>query len=138
MIVLFTLKDILGRSVFLSGGLEECRNGVLNVVYFTILSSFELIESYHSYLRGILTTPKIWSSVGYFVVILISLLPITWMCHIWLNIDTFLEYLFWKCSCLYGILWRVSCCIFLGLLTWYSLHNLLNCCWLFSFNAKDS
>ena len=46
MSVVFTLKDILGRSIFVSGGSEYFRNGELNVVDFTIFSSFENIESY--------------------------------------------------------------------------------------------
>ena len=43
--VVFTLKDILGLSIFVSGGNEERKNGALNVVYFSIFSSFENIES---------------------------------------------------------------------------------------------
>ena len=38
MAVVFTLKDILGRSFFLSGGSEKRRNGTLNVVDFVIFS----------------------------------------------------------------------------------------------------
>ena len=57
--VVFTLKDILGWSIFVSGGNEERKNVSLNVVNFAIFSSFETIESYQSYLRGILTTSPI-------------------------------------------------------------------------------
>ena len=53
---------------FFSGGSEERINGALNVVNFSIFSSFVNIESYHSYLRGLLTTPPILSGVAGFLV----------------------------------------------------------------------
>ena len=47
------------------------------------------IDSYHSYMRGILTTYPIWYVVIGFVGRIIILLPISWMCLIWLNIHLF-------------------------------------------------
>ena len=41
MSVVFTLKYVLGQSIFVSGGSEERRNDALNVVGFYVLSSFE-------------------------------------------------------------------------------------------------
>ena len=38
MSVLFTLKDFLGRSIFVSGGSKEHKNGVLDIVDIAILS----------------------------------------------------------------------------------------------------
>ena len=38
MSVVFTLQDILGLSIFLSGENEESKNGALNVVDFYIFS----------------------------------------------------------------------------------------------------
>ena len=62
MSVVFTLKCILERSIFVSGGIKELRNGVLNVVDFSIFSSFEIIESYQSDWMGTLDyiTNMIW------------------------------------------------------------------------------
>ena len=47
------------------------------------------IESYHSYLRGILTTSPILSGAGGFFVRIINLFPMAWMCIIWLNMHIF-------------------------------------------------
>ena len=38
MSVIFTLKDIMGMSIFLFGGNKERKNGVLNVVDVAIFS----------------------------------------------------------------------------------------------------
>ena len=38
MPVLFTLKYILGVSIFVSGGNEEHKNGALNVVNYSMIS----------------------------------------------------------------------------------------------------
>ena len=89
MSVVFTLKYILGPSIFVSSGSEECRNGALNVVDFSNFSSFGMIGSYQSGLRGILTTKQIWSGVGGFARIIMSLLYISCMFLIWFNIDMF-------------------------------------------------
>ena len=59
MSVVFTLKDILGLSIFVSGGNKECKNGAMNVVGFAIFSLFGKIESYQSDLRGLFTTSPI-------------------------------------------------------------------------------
>ena len=45
--VVFTLKDILGMSIFVFGGNKELKNGALNVVDVANISQFEKIESYH-------------------------------------------------------------------------------------------
>ena len=66
MSVVFTLKDILGLSIFMSGVSKERKNGALNVVDVAIFLSFENIESYHSDMRGIFTKSPIWSVVGVF------------------------------------------------------------------------
>ena len=87
--VVFTLKDILGRSIFVSVGSKERRNCALNVGGFSIFSSFANIKSYQSALRRVFTIFPIWYVVGVFVVIIISLLFISWMCIIWLKIDIF-------------------------------------------------
>ena len=42
--------------IFVTGGNEEGKNGALNVVDFAIFSSFGKIESYQSYIRGLLAT----------------------------------------------------------------------------------
>ena len=48
MSVVFTLKDIMGRSIFVFGGNKERKNGALNVVDVAIFSSFEkLIHTIH-------------------------------------------------------------------------------------------
>ena len=44
MSVVFTLKDILGRNIFVSDGSEKCRNGALDVVDFSIFSLFEKLN----------------------------------------------------------------------------------------------
>ena len=55
----YTSKMDYGRSIFVFGGNEERKNDALNVVDFSIYSSFENIESYQSDIRGLLTTsPK--------------------------------------------------------------------------------
>ena len=41
MSVVFALKCILGKSIFVSGGSKERRNGALNVVDFFIFLSLE-------------------------------------------------------------------------------------------------
>ena len=56
MSVVFILKDILGLSIFVSGGSDDCKNGSLKVVDISIFSWFKNIESYHSDPRGICTT----------------------------------------------------------------------------------
>ena len=73
---------MFGRSIFVSIGSKKRKNGVLNVVDFDILSSFEKIESSQSDLRGLLTTSTILYGVGGFLGILISLFSIPWMCLI--------------------------------------------------------
>ena len=40
MSVVLNLKDILGVSIFVSGGNKERKNGALDVVDFAIFSSF--------------------------------------------------------------------------------------------------
>ena len=82
------------KDYFVPGGSEECINGALDVVDFSIFSSFEKIESIQSDLRIILTTSPIWSGVVGFVEIIISFSPIDWMCLIWLNIDLFYWWFF--------------------------------------------
>ena len=72
---------------FSSGGSEDIRNGALNVMDFSINSSFENIGSYQSDHRALLITPPIWSGVGGFIVGMISLFPISFMCLIRSNID---------------------------------------------------
>ena len=57
--VVLTLKYILGISIFVFGGNKERRNGALNVVDVAIFSYSENIESYHSYMIGLLTTSPI-------------------------------------------------------------------------------
>ena len=47
------------------------------------------IDSYHSYLRGLLTKSPIWYGVAGSVVRLISLFLMACMCLIWLNMDLF-------------------------------------------------
>ena len=44
MSVVFTLKDILGPSIFVFGGNNERKNGALNVVDVSIFSQFEIID----------------------------------------------------------------------------------------------
>ena len=41
MSVVFTLKDILGLIIFVSGGSKESKKFALNVAYVSIFSSFE-------------------------------------------------------------------------------------------------
>ena len=57
--VVFTLKYILGLSIFVSGGSKERKNGALKFEDVSISSCFVNIESYHSYTIGILTTSPI-------------------------------------------------------------------------------
>ena len=59
MSVVFTLKYIMGLSIFVFGGNKEHKNGALNVVYVVIFSWFEKVESYHSDIRGLLTKSTI-------------------------------------------------------------------------------
>ena len=54
--VVFTLKDILGLSIFVSVGNEERKYGALNVADFAIFSLLKEIQSYQSNLRGLFTT----------------------------------------------------------------------------------
>ena len=55
-----------------------------------LLSSHCLkIDSYHSNMRGLLTTSPIWSGVGGFVGIMIIFSPMDWMCMIWFNMHLF-------------------------------------------------
>ena len=44
MPVVFNLQYILSMSIFVSGDNKECKNGALNVVDFTIFSSFEKLS----------------------------------------------------------------------------------------------
>ena len=44
MSVVFTLTDVLGLSIFVFVGNKELKNGALNVVYNSILSSFEKLS----------------------------------------------------------------------------------------------
>ena len=44
MSVVFTLKYMLGLSIFVFGGSKERKNGALNVVEFPIFSSFEKLS----------------------------------------------------------------------------------------------
>ena len=76
MSVVFTLNDILCLCIFVFGGNKERKKGVLNVVDFAIFSLFEKNESYHSDVRGLLTTSPIWSGFGVFLGILIILFQI--------------------------------------------------------------
>ena len=118
MSVVFTLKDISGLSIFVSGGSKEHKNVALNVVDVSILSYFENIEPYHSYLRGILNESPILSGVGCFVGRLISLFPMACMCLIWLNMNIFD--------------WRLVLIIFLSMqevITCALLHFTVSC-WL--------
>ena len=57
--VVFTLKYILGLSIFVSGGSKERKNDALKVVGVSIFSYFENIESYHSDTRELLNTSPI-------------------------------------------------------------------------------
>ena len=82
MSVAFNLKDILGLSIFVSGGSKDRKNGALKVLYVLIFLWFENVESYHSDLKGLLTTSPILYDVGGFVGRLISLLPMACMCLI--------------------------------------------------------
>ena len=70
--VVFTLKYILGRIIFVSGGSKDRKKDALKVGDVTIFSRFENFYSYHSDLRVILTTSPIWSGVGGFLGRLIS------------------------------------------------------------------
>ena len=66
---------------------------------------------YQSALRRLFTKFPIWYGVGGFLVRLISLLPIVWMCIIWLKVDMFP--------------WRLFFTVFLCLrsvMTWIILH----------------
>ena len=89
MSVVFTLKYILDLSLFVSGGIKECKNCTLKVLDVDIFSLFENVESNHSDRRGLLASSPIWSGVGGFVGRLISLFPITCMCLIWLSMNIF-------------------------------------------------
>ena len=57
--VVFTLKYILGLNIFVFGGNKDRKNGALNVADISIFSWFGKSESYHSDLRGLLTTSPI-------------------------------------------------------------------------------
>ena len=81
MSVVFNLKDILGVSIFVSGGNKERKNGALDVVDLLFSHHLEN-ESYQSDLIIPLTTSPILSGDGSFVGRLISLLPIYCMCLI--------------------------------------------------------
>ena len=89
MSVVFILKDILGLSIFVSGGSDDCKNGSLKVVDISIFSWFKNIESYHSDPRGIFTKSPIWSGVGGFIGRLVSFFPISCMCLILFNMNIF-------------------------------------------------
>ena len=65
MSVVFTLKYILGLSIYVSGGIDERKNGAMKVVDVVIFSWFENIESYNSDLRGIFTTFSICLVLGF-------------------------------------------------------------------------
>ena len=80
--VVFTQKDIMGLSIFISGGSKERKNGALKVMDVAMLSLIENIESYNSYPRGLLTKSPIWSGVGGFVGRQISLFPMNFICLI--------------------------------------------------------
>ena len=105
------LNNIIGCVISVPGDKNERSNWALNMVDFAIFSSLANIESCHLAPRGVFTTQPIWSSVGCFVVILLSLFSyfecglFDW---IWIN---FLEDLFSKYSHL-CVLWRYgSYCI---------------------------
>ena len=89
MSVVFTLKDIMGLSIFVSCGSKDrkkwCTEGC-GCCHFIIVWK---IASYHSDMRGLLTTSPIWSSVGGFVGRLINLFLMDCMCVILLNMNRF-------------------------------------------------
>ena len=89
MSVVFTLKDILGLGIFVSGVSKDSKNGSLKVVDVSIFSEVEKVESYHSDMRGLLTTSPILSSVGGFLGRIIILFPMACMCLILLNMHLF-------------------------------------------------
>ena len=82
MSVVFTIKDILRRSVFVSSSSKEHRNFALNVVELAISSSFEKIQSYYSALWGSMTSSPILYCVRGFVGRVITFSPIAWICLI--------------------------------------------------------
>ena len=75
----------LFRVFFVSVSNEDRKNGAMNVVDFSIFSSFENMESHQSDIRGRLTRLSIWSGAGVLVWILISLFPITHIIMVSLN-----------------------------------------------------
>ena len=87
--VVFDLKDILWCNHFVYDVNKERFNGTLKVVDFFIFSYFSNIDSYYYDVRIIFTTSPMWYGVGGFVGMLISVLPISWMCLILLNMVLF-------------------------------------------------
>ena len=79
--------------VFFPGGIDECSNGALNVVYFAILSSFLNVEPYHSAWRGLLTSSPMWYGAGVFIGSLISISPIVWLLIFLPRILLYMHYL---------------------------------------------
>ena len=67
MSVFLTVNYILGWIIFVSSGNEVSKNSALNLVDFTIFSSFQNIESHQSDIILLLTMSPIWSGVRVFV-----------------------------------------------------------------------
>ena len=137
MWVVFIPKYILGQSIFVSGRSEELINGALNVVDFSILSSFENVESYQSDLRGILTISSIWYDVCSFLGWLflfpyfLDVSDLIEYTYIFLNICSVNVLVYVGCNYLGRVSFSCEFCI------WYIFQNVLSCCWFFEFNSKD-
>ena len=63
--------------------------------------------------------------------------PISWICLIWLNIDIFSwRFFFCKCSCLCGLWWRETNCIFLLVVELIHIPELVVLLLVLSVNTK--
>ena len=134
MSVIFTLTDILRRSISVSGGSEEGRKVHECDRFFHLLNIFKywIIPIRYKWNLDYITNMILcWS----FLVIIIRLLHIAWMCLIWLNIDLFFLNIFSYNVIASERCYDVNTMIFsCELLTWYSFHDLLECCRFFYFN----
>ena len=137
--MVLTLKDILGRNIFVPGDNKERLSRAMEVVDFAIFSSFSKIESHHSDLRGLFTTSSMRSGVGGSVGRLISLLTIL------LGVTDLIEYGYIFLEVCYKDTFIFEGCgdvnlvkFFRELLTGDSFHNMLHRGWLFSTNAENT
>ena len=123
--VFFTLKIVLGPSIFVSSGGEERRNGALNVIGFSIFSSFEKLN-YTIQLYG-----DSWLHHQYYLVLEVNYF-VPYLPNLFYSIEYgyILLNIFLQCFFSAGYDDVNNIVFYSELFTWYILRDMLYCCWL--------